>query len=1048
MAQSFWGSLTVKGEVRDPGDTVTRRALRVEAWDATDGRDDFLGAATLDDMGRFEIEIDRALLRDFGRDYVPAISFSIFDGDQLIDATEPTDRSMRHDGVCILQLPKKRKPPPYRCDPRHIYLKIEKLLAYSPVDPDADAHGMYRRDCMHGEGHDNGQMPDAEVSQRSFDAIVYREYLDAAFTVPRTTAMVPADVREPVWYRRVPGAVLYLKPGRRVHIHVLNADDRPHSLHVHGLAYGVDSDGSYPLGVAGKTEGRSDEICPGEKWVYEFDVTDDMIGCWPFHPHVHHVQEVTDLGLFGGIVVRDPKRPQPDIEVPFFLHRMAGTRSGAAFDSNNIAMGAAFSYAFPSAGTFNYYCRFHPMNGTVTVLAGAPAAASVTIRDGPARFDPPAISVAPGGTVTWTNAGIQMHTVTESAGAGSLESWCINGRSFFGNTPLIEGKSGARIRWYVFNLDLSGWHNFHTHGQRWFWAGEAVDTRSVGPAESFVADTRMPDVVLPPCRRKKPPEKDLREYHFCGDFLVHCHIEHHMMQGMVAAVRAQQHLQLTRDEYERLRFKPNHYCMPASHGGHGGCPHVDHDRCASGGGMWESMPDSPSFVVHAALMHDGRVLVYPGTAEVGYPLESYIFDPVAGTFSGPQNYGEDIFCSGQTFLPDGRLLVAGGAPQFFLASTHLFDPLTASWSKLAGHDMHLGRWYPTLVPLADGRVLAVSGRNGVAAIEIFDPASSSWTLVSGADKDFSQLYPSLHLLPAGPVFYSRTGWNPMSGTLSARLDFSGAYAGSWTDQSPMQFPDRQEGASVILVDDSVSPPNVRIVVFGGGVSGAFNKQSCEMIDVTAPSPASSWMRMADLHFPRTNVNGVLLPDGRILAIGGQRNGKWAADPAPVLEAEMFDPQLNAWTVLAAMQTPRQYHSVAVLLPDGRVFTAGGIDPTQGGAPARDLRKVEIFSPPYLFKGPRPGIAAAPANAAYGASIVITSPDAPNIGSVVLMRPAAVTHHTDAGLRRILLRKLAVTAASVTVQIPADGRILPPGHYMLFVLDGNDVPSVANWIHIG
>jgi hypothetical protein len=689
------------------------------------------------------------------------------------------------------------------------------------------------------------------------------------------------------------------------------------------------------------------------------------------------------------------------------------------------------------------------MNGVVNVIAGAPAAVNVAIRDAPGRFDPPTVNVGPGGTVTWTNFGIQMHTVTERGGAGSLENWCINGRSFVGNTPVIEAKSGTRVRWYVFNLDLGPmWHNFHTHGQRWQWGHENVDTRSLGPAESFVADTRVPDVVLPPCRTKEPEHRDLKEFHLCGDFPVHCHVEHHMMQGMVALVRAQQHLALTKDEYRSLRFKPNHYCMPADHGGHGGCPHVDHDRCATaGGGSWEPLPDVPIFVVHAAVLRTGRVLLFSGTAEVGYPTNSYLFDPATNAYVGPQAYAEDLFCSGHTFLPDGRLLVAGGAPQFFMASTHVFDPAAESWTKLTGHDMAHGRWYPTLVPLADGRVFAASGRIGVQPMEVFDPTTSSWTTVAGADKDFSQLYPSLHLLPTGQIFYSRTGWAAMSGASTSRLDFSGPTAGAWTDQSPMTFPDRQEGASVILVDETVSPPNVRVIVFGGGVSGVFNKQSCEMIDATSLTPAPSWVRMADMTFPRTNVNGVILPDGTVLAIGGQRNGKWAASPNPVLEPELFDPASNRWTVLAPMTSPRQYHSIAVLLPDGRVLAAGGIDPTLGGAPARDLRTVEIFSPPYLSSGSRPVISSVAASAAFASSLTIDSPDAGGITAVALLRPAAVTHHTDAGQRYIRLRILGRTGTSVTVRMPANGHVAPPGHYMLFLLNAAGVPSRAAWVRL-
>jgi plastocyanin len=384
-----------------------------------------------------------------------------------------------------------------RC--RDVYLRIEKLPAYSPVSPEGGEHGKYGRDCMRNHGHEDGYVPAAEIVRRQVDAVVYREYLDAGYTVPNTTPLVANDVTEPRWDRRIPGCVLYAEPNERLHIHVRNDDTEPHTFHMHGLIYGVDSDGSWPFGVTDADGHRSDAICPGEEWCYVFDVTNQTVGCWPFHDHLMDIAAAVDRGLFGGLVVRTAAGPKPDLEVPFFLHRLVGSGGEPAFDSGSLNGGDTFQHQFTAAGTFEYVCKFHPMLGKVRVNPTGPASASVAIIDSPTpRFTPDDVTIGENGTVTWTHGGTMPHTVSDAA-TSPLDSMAINGRAFVGNTPIVVAQSGQRIRWYVFNLDLGErWHNFHPHGQRFDVAGETMDARSLGPAESFCVDTIVPPVVLDP----------------------------------------------------------------------------------------------------------------------------------------------------------------------------------------------------------------------------------------------------------------------------------------------------------------------------------------------------------------------------------------------------------------------------------------------------------------------------------------------------------------------------------------------------------------------
>src|SRR6266853_5185201 len=193
--------------------------------------------------------------------------------------------------------------------PRNIYLKIERILDYSPVEPDDHVSPpiQYRRDCMRNPGHEDATIPADEVAARRLTALIYREYLDPQYLVPKPDKLIAADINEPAFPRRVPGTVIYAKPGEWLRIHVKNADGTPHSFHMHGLRYGIDSDGSWPFGTQSDDGRRSDEICPGQTWTYTFEVTEKTIGVWPFHDHYRNIGAYVNRGLFGGLVVLPEK---------------------------------------------------------------------------------------------------------------------------------------------------------------------------------------------------------------------------------------------------------------------------------------------------------------------------------------------------------------------------------------------------------------------------------------------------------------------------------------------------------------------------------------------------------------------------------------------------------------------------------------------------------------------------------------------------------------------------------------------------------------------
>jgi hypothetical protein len=197
-------------------------------------------------------------------------------------------------------------------------------------------------------------------------------------------------------------------------------------------------------------------------------------------------------------------------------------------------------------------------------------------------------------------------------------------------------------------------------------------------------------------------------------------------------------------------------------------------------------------------------------------------------------------------------------------------------------------------------------------------------------------------------------------------------------------------------------------------------------------------------FPRAYHTLTALPDGSVLATGGSRLSDGVTSSGAVFEAELWNPDTETWRTLAAQQVPRLYHSSALLLPDGRVLVAGG-----GRLPSStitDQLNAEIYSPPYLFKGPRPTITSAPATVLHGKSFSVRTPDASRIAKVNLVKLGAVTHNFDQEQRLVPL-SFQTRSGSVVVGAPANGAIAPPGYYMLFLVDTNGVPSVASFVRL-
>jgi hypothetical protein len=214
-----------------------------------------------------------------------------------------------------------------------------------------------------------------------------------------------------------------------------------------------------------------------------------------------------------------------------------------------------------------------------------------------------------------------------------------------------------------------------------------------------------------------------------------------------------------------------------------------------------------------------------------------------------------------------------------------------------------------------------------------------------------------------------------------------------------------------------------------------------VLDMTQSSPA--WRQTPSMAYPRSFLNFTTLPDGSVLATGGESDKNGGTIANAVYAAELWSSQTQTWSTMSSMRTPREYHATAPLLPDGRVLVSGmGAD--FGSVP--DQRSAEFYSPPYLFKGTRPTISQSPTHIQYGSNFFVGTPDGASVVSVALVRTGAVTHFFDQNERYVPL-SFTQTSGGLTITAPATANLAPTGYYMLFIVNGAGVSSIAPFVRV-
>ncbi|HUR95975.1 MAG TPA: galactose oxidase-like domain-containing protein [Gemmatimonadales bacterium] len=471
-------------------------------------------------------------------------------------------------------------------------------------------------------------------------------------------------------------------------------------------------------------------------------------------------------------------------------------------------------------------------------------------------------------------------------------------------------------------------------------------------------------------------------------------------------------------------------------------------------GKWD-VPVQWSIVpLHMSLLPTGKILAW-GKFEVGSNemANPRLWDPALGPPATAMEIPADtmLFCAGQTIMADGRLMVSGGhkADDRGLDVTNIFDPVTETWAS-GLPKMAKGRWYPTVTTLSDGRVVTVAGRDETSSVvlvpEIWE--NDRWVQLTGASLRLPY-YPRQFVAPNGKLFYAgervRSRWLDVNA-------LSPAGRGKWTGSASLDhlWPFNRDYGTAVMYETG------KVLYAGGGGNPNWSTTdpkagaptaTAETIDLNVSAPR--WSTTDAMHHARRHLNATILPDGQVLVTGGTSAGGFNDLSGAVHAAEMWSPTTGHWTELASNTIDRAYHSVSLLLPDGTVLhgASGDANVPLSPEPYPKQANHEIFHPPYLFKGARPVITSlSKTMVTYGEVFTVSTPSAAQITQARWIRLGSVTHAFDAGQRANSLT-LSRGTGLVRVTTPTNSRRAPPGHYLLFLLNRNGVPSEGRIIKV-
>ncbi|MGC5781111.1 RICIN domain-containing protein [Methylobacterium sp. NFXW15] len=454
--------------------------------------------------------------------------------------------------------------------------------------------------------------------------------------------------------------------------------------------------------------------------------------------------------------------------------------------------------------------------------------------------------------------------------------------------------------------------------------------------------------------------------------------------------------------------------------------------------------------VSATVMPSGKVMMWAAESKTSFGSGNgtwiTTFDPASNTSNDTYvaNTNHDMFCPGTNLLPDGRLMITGGITA---GGTSIYNPDTNQWTS--GPTLKIPRGYNSNVTLSTGETMTYggswSGNIGGKSAEVWSASTGTWRVLSNVSGD-AGAEPNVDMYRADNHFW-------MFGVSNGYVFHAGPshemhWIGTGGNGSFASAGNRAD--DTFSINGTATMFDVNRIFKAGGASQYQNQPAngaTYTIDISGgPGSTPKVASAPSLAFARAFHNSVVLPNGDVILVGGQNVPIPFTDSTPVYYPELWSPSKNTVVRLAPISVPRTYHSVALLLTDGRVLSAGG-----GLCNcAADHPNLQILTPPYLYDAngqlaSRPTITSAPTTASLGSTITASTDRA--IQSFSLVRVGSTTHTVDNDQRRVPLTISGASGTKYNLALPSDPGIVTPGNWMLFALDGNGVPSVAKVVRI-